>query len=414
MGMATARGEWIPSGRLIPRSASPSTCERRAVSTPQPEIHLFLLWENALPHANRILRDIGESFSILEVVRVEWNPGLFARNLTRFYGQALPPGSDKERQAGNGPFLVVVVDDADPVYAEREMWGRPATVNARMFDAKQRYRKWAGDGHRVHATIKASETDHDLFFVLGRRLEFYERQRAERWGGVVRQLRADPIGTDGWRDPTELFTAIDVTLGYVVLDELEANGGALPSHVRILVEGAWEHWGVEWLVASPDLEREGAHRSSTLHEVVVGGETTTLELRHVGDGYFDESWQRAMLRERVPHSSGAFTLSPEHAFHGLLYHALVHHPDPPRRYASVLSALAGRLSLPAPDLDDPGATKRVIDAYLAREGYDYTVPDDPSVHFNAALVGTRRRLDGPRHTWADRFVRAAQRARRAD
>ncbi len=141
----------------------------------EPEIHVFVLWSNALGQEERILRDISDEFVVRDVRRVSWPAAEFSWNLTRFYGGTLPPRAEKERHCGTDPFLVVVVEDPEPSYAPRRT--PKGVVNARTFDAKQRHRRWTGGGHRIHASLDPTEAEHDLFLLLGRRTAEY-RSRA--------------------------------------------------------------------------------------------------------------------------------------------------------------------------------------------------------------------------------------------
>jgi len=161
------------------------------------EVHVFLLWSEALDKADDILDDIGSHFALREVWRVEWSREHFAQNLTRFYGQILLAGSDKELHCGVGPFLVVVVEDRQPTYGLRRTSRGKLNLNTRMFDAKARYRRWTGRGHRVHATVNRQEGDKDLFLLLGRRAAFYETAANQQWNGAIVEQRRDLIGANG-------------------------------------------------------------------------------------------------------------------------------------------------------------------------------------------------------------------------
>ena len=67
---------------------------------------------------------------------------LFRHNLTRFYGISPAYASGKERECGRGSARAFVVQDDDVLYADRSTTKGLRTVNARMFDARERYRQW--------------------------------------------------------------------------------------------------------------------------------------------------------------------------------------------------------------------------------------------------------------------------------
>ncbi|NEM05922.1 hypothetical protein [Geodermatophilus normandii] len=179
----------------------------------KPEVHLFVLWSEARALEQRILDDIAAHFTVLELVEVTWTPGeVFAGNLSRMYGDALPPGSDKEVHCGSGPFLAVVVRDERPRYRVRRTNRGPQLLPSNVFDARSRYRQWTGGGYRVHASDSTAEAERNLVLLLGRwSAEF------PRGDGAIRSTAGDPLGTDGWRSVGELVMA------------LEAHGGSLAS-----------------------------------------------------------------------------------------------------------------------------------------------------------------------------------------
>jgi hypothetical protein len=167
------------------------------------EVHLFIVWSSARGEEQVILRDLSSRYRVLDLIEVSWTPESFRSNLRCLYGTDLPPNSDKERESGTGPFLVVVVEDL------REDAGRQ-----RLAD-RQRYRAMTGGGYRVHASADTEEAARDLVLLFGRR-------PADFLGGTgpvdpPRQHRGDVIGAHGWRDLEELLLALEVTSGCRVL-----------------------------------------------------------------------------------------------------------------------------------------------------------------------------------------------------
>lgn len=344
------------------------------------EIHLFLIWERGRHAAARIVDDIREHFVVLDAFEVTWSRAHFARSLTRFYGQSLPPGSDKEQRCGTGAFLLIVVEDPAPVAGTRTVWGSRRTVNTRMFDAKERYRAWAGSGHRVHSTVAAAETDHDLFLLLGERAAAYARASRRPWDGSFRPLARDPTGTGGWTSLAEMLTAVELTIAYVLLP-----AGVL-RRVRLLVEGSWDHWGVEWLVAAPDEEPARGRRAE--YAISVAGERLQLELRHVGDGYVDAAWQRAMLRDRVRAPAGHFVLAPSDELHLRLYEWSAHGLALPS--SSRLAELASAAGVPPSGVRDEPARQALLELFLREHGYAFHPREEEptSVPSRAGRLGT--------------------------
>lgn len=131
------------------------------------ELHLFILWEHARVLQDRIIHDIKDNFELLDIIEIKWDTANFAHNLKCFYGVNLPKNSKKEQHCGNGPFLLLIVRDAEPLYRRRRTSSGSKIVNVNLFDSKEMYRKWLGGGHKVHASNDVEESNHDLKLLLG-------------------------------------------------------------------------------------------------------------------------------------------------------------------------------------------------------------------------------------------------------
>ena len=173
-----------------------------SASTGSPEACVFVVWEAARHREEAILADLGRRFTIADVVEMTWAPAAFSRRLTRLYGEALPPGSDKERECGAGPFLVVVAVDTRPRYGLRWTTRGPRRVNVRAAAAKRRYRRWASGGFRVHGSVDRGEAERDLRLLLG---IGGESVVSRRWDGTVRSVEEDEVR---WGGVHELVAAL--------------------------------------------------------------------------------------------------------------------------------------------------------------------------------------------------------------
>jgi len=331
------------------------------MANPSSELHLILVWHNALGQAERILADAEEHFTICDVMRVHWSPERFSRNLTKFYDDDLPPGSDKERHCGVGEFLLIVVADESPDHARRPVSrGGLERVSTKMHAAKARYREWTGGGHRIHTSLDSREFARDSFLLLGRRAERYRPGALPASDGSISDLHVDLVGTDGWDDVQQLAHALELTGPFVVLDRT-AHGMA------ILVEDFWSAT-VMATGAKPAAERFGRH------ELVVDGRPCTVELHELGGGHLDPDWEDDMLARRVWDVEGLPVLAPEDRLHYALYRG-------------------------ARDADE----QRTLDHYLARMGYGdarVRAPAEPSrLHGAVRALKLRAVRAGTRLFW---------------
>lgn len=351
-----------------------------------PETHLFVVWEHGRHVADRIVADIERHFTVLAGFEVTWSQGAEPRHFSRLYGQSLPADSDKVRRCGLGPFLLLVVRDRTPRYAARRKWGKRVVVNTRLFDAKERYRGWTG-GHQVHNSTDQAEADRDLLVLLGRRRQEFEELSAP-WDGRFLPVVRDPAGSDGWDDLDQLLTAVDLTLPSLVLPEREPGEDRL----RLLVEVAFDHWGVEWLVAAPNdvpLAQRGAE-----FPILVAGRPTLLELHRIGDGHMPTGWQRALLDHRVRDADGRWVPHPDHAY-GVLLHTVAGDGGTPTvdQQARLLD-VASRTGAEPVDATDPAVVRAALSEHARRcEALPpVQLPVQPSAqrHGLAQLLGRRR------------------------
>lgn len=223
-----------------------------------PEVSVFVIWSSARRWSEPILEDLRARFTLADVIELTWPPEAFARHLTRFYGTALPPGSDKERQCGTDPFLVVVAVDPRPRYGIRRTTRGFRRVNVRAAAAKRRYRRLSGGGFAVHGSLDADEARRDLRLLLG--LEPADVLDG-RWDGTVRTLTSDRLT---WSSVDELVSTIAAATPAVLADD----GATLV----VRTDDVW--WA--GVIAGGDPPEPYAREAEL--EVSIDGRTRTLRL----------------------------------------------------------------------------------------------------------------------------------------
>lgn len=334
-----------------------------------------------------VLRRIAAEFEILRVFQIRWSPSLFSRNLSRFYGQNLPDGCNKEQSCGTGPFTLIVLRDSRPNYGMRQTtrgWNR---VNVRTFDQKAFFRSTAGGRLPIHATDTARESAHDLALLLGVEVSAFESAYPGPWNGGSVSLRRDVSGANGWECLGDLFSVLNEAVDYVVLRNFED----LPEccHTE-------SHGDIDLLVGSyadacliANAIPVFGDPTRVHHTAVVGGETVAFDFRYVGDDYYDERWQRWMLESRRFVQGGFFVPDPENHFYSLLYHAAVHKPALSPDYAERLSEMAKSIGISIPSgefFGDPRRIRSFLLDYMNPRRYRFTRPQDSTVYFNTAVT----------------------------
>lgn len=368
------------------------------MDTTNMELHLFIVWERGQESKDRIVADIGESFSVLEIKHVLWDADNFSRNMTRFYGQNLPNGSVKELECGKGRFTLITVADDDPEYADRSTHRGVTAVNTNMFDAKVRYRNWTGGGHKIHATNNPQETARDLFLLLGIRYDEYLEKAAflaSRTSTPEENINRNLVGCNEWGSLADLFEMLNQTVDYVVL----RNFDGLPENYY-----SESHGDIDLLTSSSPIEVAFLMNATPVfsqkyrvhYKVNVKDETLRFDIRYVGDDYYCKSWQQSIIENRIPHKG--FYVPREQDFkYSLLYHALIHKKNIADDYHEKLSNLGIGSGSMLDDLKD----------FMEANNYEFTEPRDRSVYFNTSLAGKSaslpRRWIHLRHSVLSRF-----------
>lgn len=290
------------------------------------ELHLFIIWEKARNKEKEIINDIKRNFNIIEIYELEWSKEKFSNNLSRFYGTNLPKGSGKEEHCGNGKFLLVIIQDLNPVYEKRLTSKGEKIVNINLFDKKEKYREMTGGGHKIHATNSLVETNHDLTLLLGKNAEDYLKEKQNKnWNGKIETKSIDVIGANEWNTVSEMFYALNNCTNYAILRNYESLPDDIyyneHNDIDLICESMEETAYI--LNAIPVFEEEyRVHYKTRANK-----KTAYFDLRYIGDNYYYEKLEKTILKERVYNEKGFYTLNKENYFYTLLYHALIQKPE---------------------------------------------------------------------------------------
>ena len=337
----------------------------------EPELHLIVLWEQARTEEARILADIARHVEVVAKVELRW-PDDPTDCFGRFYGAKLAEAAGKVKVCGGGPFLLVVVRDRRPRYGLRETSRGCERVNLLLFAMKARYRAWTGGGHRVHTSNSPDETRRDIFLLTGRRMDEWEHGLPD---GALEVLP----GRNGWPSLRALFGCLNETTRYVVLRNSEmlpdAFDPTLHGDIDLLVADAGECAGV--LGA-----RKVFPEPCRVHyEVKVAGRPVRFDFRFIGDGYYDERWERAILAGGET-MDGVRRPAPLDAFHSLVYHALFQKRAVAPDYREKALKCARAAGVPGDCFED---WLPALGDFLAERRYRVAEPQDESVYLDPLL-----------------------------
>ena len=344
------------------------------------EIHLLIIWNYALDKLDEIQADLEKTFLIRRHYRVNWQDHLFSSNLTRFYGQNLPPGSGKEAHCGRGPFHAFILEDRAPLYETRMTSRGPEQVNVNLFDAKAKYRDWTGGGHRIHATNSPEESDKDIWLLLHRTADSFRDELDTQ----LEEIQLDLIGAEGWQSLGQLFETLNELSNYVVMRNFEC----LPDQYFY-----GEHGDIDLLtddlnnlVYISNAQKVFPQAFRVHYKIKIAGEPVLFDFRYLGDSYYDLAWSDQILQTRQLAAGNFYHPDTENHFYSMLYHALIHKPAVAEDYLERINRMGTALGLDAASLPDEDYQEQILKAYLEQQQYRVVEPVDHSVFFNRQRV----------------------------
>ena len=173
-----------------------------------------------------------------------------------------------------------------------------------------------------------------------------------------------------------LFTRINsLGINYIVLRNYEElmHESFINSHPDIDFLCENKNDLVEAINAQNRLDYEdGVH-----YKVLVGDIYVPIDIREIGDGYYDDKWERDMLKSKTLYQGIIFAPNDENYYYSLLYHAIIQKDKISEDYMKIFKHYEMLYDIKVND-----NYVKILDRYMERQGYKYTYPNDIGVGFN--------------------------------
>jgi hypothetical protein len=212
--------------------------------------------------------------------------------------------------------------------------------------------------------------------LLGLNYNDFIDLHSEEWNGNIDSINSNVFGYNGFESISQLFYLLNSTLDYVVLRNFEE----FPNQITLD-----EHSDVDLLVENKNLllYTVGAkaifrQKYRVHYNILIDGKNVPFDVRHVGDSYFDQAWQKEVLKSRVLEKNIFYRPNTAEYFYTLLYHALVHKPSFGKDYEKRLNKLGQLMKNESPTLD-------VLHTFMTENNYKFCEPKDFSVFYNLDL-----------------------------
>ncbi len=329
------------------------------------ELGLIVIWPKHLQHIDVITSELERQFTIVEHYDIQWSEKILYQNFYRFYGDRLSTKSIKEKAIDSSEFRLIIFEDFNPKYAFRPTARGVEKVNANFFDLKKFFRKKFRTRFGIHGSNDEAETNRDLSLLLGLNLEDYRSQYQDKCSVGVTKIHRNVTGIDGWDSLENFFYFMNAIEPYALLSNFDDFIPNLPSgnDIDILVLNRKKFA----LFANAVKVSKGAERTN--YQIIVNDQRVDLDLRYVGDNYFDIHWQRDCMHTRQLHPKGFYVMSKENQNFLLLYHALIHKKEMPEKYRKFFKDPKDRL-------------KVKLYEFMYHNSYQMVEPKDITLFFN--------------------------------
>ncbi len=119
------------------------------------------------------------------------------------------------------------------------------------------------------------------------------------------------------------------------------------------------------------------NKKDRIHQKIsINGAVIPVDIRTVGDGYYDSFWEADMLKKRRRYADLFFIMDEKDEYYSLIYHAIIQKHSVSADYAKKLAAMSV-----AERFDEAGALSE-LEAFMKENNYRYTYPAYPGGIFH--------------------------------
>ena len=187
----------------------------------------------------------------------------------------------------------------------------------------------------------------------------------------------------GWNTIEEMFDALHNTKEpYIILrnyEEIDADNFYTSGHADIDFLARNGKRFAKCIHAYPRFTSDdGIH-----YKVLIAGTEVVIDVRSVGDGYYDANWERALLHNRVLLDERFYIPDKENYYYTLVYHAILQKKELAADYLFRLNKMAENLGVQAKTEQEHF---KALERYMKEKRYYYTIPYDIWVPLRQELI----------------------------
>lgn len=110
------------------------------------------------------------------------------------------------------------------------------------------------------------------------------------------------------------------------------------------------------------------------YRVEIGETWVPVDIRVVGDNYYDGLWEYDMLSRRVLYQERFYVMDKDDFFYSIVYHSMLHKLEIPKKYIHMFAER---------NMTTKEELSKSLNEFMKSKGYRYVTPDDKGVQFNS-------------------------------
>lgn len=252
---------------------------------------------------------------------------------------------------GETEFNIYIISDENPKYELRSTTKGKRLVNSKLFDLKTFLRKNNHKGNQIHATDNIQETKDNLH-ALNLFDKYYNQKKFKDINEVFETLNKVSSlkwiithNFDNFVDGDDIdFLTNDYFYFMRILDTIEKS------------KGGW-------------LNSVSNGGTSVRNYIKVGTKDIPIDIRYLGDNFYDKNLQQNMIDTRVKHKN-FYIPNKELHLYSLIYHAVIHKRKISNTYKKVF--LENEIKK---ENINRKYLKSMLDEFMIKNDYKYVKPE---------------------------------------
>lgn len=350
----------------------------------------FALWKSARPYRDKIRDLLSSKFEILLETEIVWSEEHFKHNAARLYETPIKSNIPKEKwtnghekKIGERKFILFVVKDSNPNYTYAMSVSKKIELsNLNVVNAKYQIRDWVFEDSKTKFAVHSTNNIQEFFFqaplLLG--IDIFKKMiNGETL--KIEQISKDLEGANGWANWQEVFNILNITNNYLVLRGFETLPIENPEKDLDVLTDNYQRFASALGASQPSHQPYKGR-------IKVNKESISLDIRYIGDKYYDVAWAKEMLQTKVNRNE-VFVPRKDHYFFSLLFHAKVQKPKVKEKYVSIFEEIAQNLNFgwyKTEKLNDDKFIGQLLDGYFRANYYYYEDALDKGVYKNESVI----------------------------